>query len=69
MATKTKELQPNELDYENPEKMMNQIASTNARLFHHRDRLNEIWDEKKIRPITIHLAPPVISTDFNPNFL
>ncbi|OLS21584.1 MAG: Cyclic pyranopterin monophosphate synthase [Candidatus Heimdallarchaeota archaeon LC_2] len=57
MATKTKELQPNELDYENPEKMMNQIASTNARLFHHRDRLNEIWDEKKIRPITIHLAP------------
>jgi len=45
------------LNYKEPEKMMKQVASTNARLFSHRDRLNEIWDEKKIRPITIHLAP------------
>ena len=39
------------------EDMVKQVASTNARLFSHWDRLTEVQQEKKIRPITIHLAP------------
>jgi MoaA/NifB/PqqE/SkfB family radical SAM enzyme len=48
--------------YDNPNKgkdeiKIRQLASTVARMLQHSDRFPEIRKDKKIRPITIHLAP------------